>query len=105
MKLKGFHAHKGRAFMEPDRRIVELIRSAAVIHGMKQDEVLANALLACFEDEKEGPLKKAYQDVEKALKAGEFLRKQYKRDKKTVIEEGKPVVATALEEDFKPWEK
>lgn len=108
MKMKGFHPHKGRAFLEPDRRIVELVRSAAVIHGMKQDEIIANALLACFEDEKEGPLKKAYDEVAKAMKAGEFQRKQYKREPRktiTVIEEGKPVEASSvLDPDFRPWE-
>lgn len=105
MKLKGFHPHKGRAFLEPDRRIVELVRSAAVIHGLKQDEIMANALLACFEDEKDGPLKLQYDAVAKALKGGELKRKQYKRTPTVRTPEGEIVtLQDEKPEDFKPWE-
>lgn len=86
MKLKGYHPHKGRAFLEPDVRVADFIRCAAVSQRLKQDEIMAAALLLCFEDEKEGPLKSAYEKLYLAFHSGELKRKQFKRPPAIKIE-------------------
>ena len=102
MRLKGYHPHKGRAFLEPDVRVAEFVRAAAVCHHMKQDEVLASALLLCFEDEKEGPLKGVYEKLYLALHTGELKRKQFKRPPAVKIENLGAVPAEHVSEDKAP---
>lgn len=81
MRVKGFFPHKGRAFLEPDGRIVDFVRAAAVLHRTKQDEILAAALLSCFEDEKDGPLVARYAALAKGYSAGEFKRRHLTKAK------------------------
>jgi len=94
MRLKGFHPHKGRAFLEVDARVADFIRAAAVLNRVKQDEVLAVSLLTGFEEDKDGPMKEAYDKLAVAYNAGEFKRKQFKRppairiETKREVEEG-----------------
>ena len=77
MKSKSLFPHKGRGYLELDRRLVLLFSIAARRHGVKQDELFAAMLLDHFEDEK-ALYGSDYVAVEKALRTGELARKNAK---------------------------
>ena len=99
------YAHKGRAYMEPDRRIWLLIKHAASLNGIKQDYLLANALLLCLEDQRKA-LGEVYEQVYEATQQGEFARKYRKKkveDVKETVEEGDPVPRLVAQYRLDGW--
>lgn len=79
MRLKGYHPHKGKAFMELDARVADFVRAAAILNRVKQDEIMAVMIMTACREDQTGPLKAVYEKVVMAYNSGEFQRKRFKR--------------------------
>ena len=76
-------AHRGKAWLEPDRRTWRLLSDAARLLRMKQDRILANGLLTVLAEHKDA-LAGSYNALYAAVEAGEFDRKGKKQAKSSV---------------------